>query len=65
MEYARNALEIYQEGNLIWVQDYNLMMVPGFFRMQMPEAAIGYFQHIPFPSNEFYSIFPYRNVGYM
>ena len=41
----------YRPGDLIWVHDYQLMLVPGdAARAQLPDARIGFFLHIPFPS---------------
>ena len=40
----------------IWVHDYQLMLVPGLLRERLPEARIGFFLHIPFPSSEIFRI---------
>jgi trehalose 6-phosphate synthase/phosphatase len=40
------------ENDLIWVHDYQLMLVPGMLRRRLPRARIGFFLHIPFPSSE-------------
>jgi trehalose 6-phosphate synthase/phosphatase len=50
----------YQPGDTIWVHDYQLMLVPGLLRARLPEARIGYFHHIPFPTGEIYSTLPRR-----
>jgi trehalose 6-phosphate synthase/phosphatase len=50
----------YRPGDLIWVQDYQLMLVPELLRERLPEAAIGFFLHIPFPSTEVFRILPQR-----
>ena len=34
----------------IWVHDYQLMLLPQMLREALPDATIGFFQHIPFPS---------------
>ena len=44
----------------VWVQDYQLMLLPGMLRERMPELHIGYFHHIPFPSHELFRILPER-----
>jgi len=43
-----------------WVHDYQLMLLPGMLRERMPEAAIGFFLHIPFPSSEVMRLLPWR-----
>lgn len=57
---AEAVLNISQPGDLIWIHDYHLMLVPGLIRAQRPEAAIGYFLHIPFPSFELFRTLPWR-----
>jgi trehalose-6-phosphate synthase len=36
----------------VWVNDYHLMLVPQMVRQRLPDAVIGFFLHIPFPSSE-------------
>jgi len=43
---------VVRPGDLIWIHDYQLMMLPGMIRERMPDATIGFFLHIPFPSFE-------------
>ncbi|HEV8612024.1 MAG TPA: bifunctional alpha,alpha-trehalose-phosphate synthase (UDP-forming)/trehalose-phosphatase [Gemmatimonadales bacterium] len=50
----------YQEGDLIWVHDYQLMLVPALLRQRLPHARIGFFLHIPFPASEVYRMLPHR-----
>lgn len=44
----------------VWIQDYQLMLLPGMLRNEKPELHIGYFHHIPFPSYELFRILPER-----
>ena len=48
----------YESEDLIWVQDYHLMLVPSMLRAEIPDARIGFFLHIPFPSNDVYELAP-------
>ncbi len=50
----------YQPGDTIWVHDYQLMLVPALLRARLPQARIGYFHHIPFPSSEIFRTLPRR-----
>ncbi|HEY3971963.1 MAG TPA: bifunctional alpha,alpha-trehalose-phosphate synthase (UDP-forming)/trehalose-phosphatase [Candidatus Sulfotelmatobacter sp.] len=50
----------YRPNDLIWVHDYHLMLLPGMLRDKLPEAAIGFFLHIPFPSSEIFPVLPKR-----
>lgn len=47
-------------GDEIWIHDYQLMLVPGFVRKKLPDAKIGFFLHIPFPSFEVFRLAPWR-----
>ncbi|RTQ48618.1 bifunctional alpha,alpha-trehalose-phosphate synthase (UDP-forming)/trehalose-phosphatase [Hymenobacter gummosus] len=44
----------------IWVHDYQLLPLPGMLRERLPEATIGFFLHIPFPSYELFRAVPWR-----
>jgi trehalose 6-phosphate synthase/phosphatase len=50
----------YKPNDLIWVHDYHLMLLPQMLRQELPDAAIGFFLHIPFPSSEIFPILPRR-----
>ena len=54
------ALRLIRPGDRVWVQDYQLMLLPGMLRDVMPDLAIGYFHHIPFPSFELFRVLPER-----
>ena len=56
--FANKVLEIIQPGDVVWVHDYQLMLLPQMLRQQMPGATIGFFLHIPFPSYEIYRLMP-------
>ncbi|TVZ00811.1 trehalose-6-phosphate synthase [Trebonia kvetii] len=45
---------------ITWVHDYHLMMVPQLIRNQRPEAPIGFFLHVPWPSPDIYARLPWR-----
>lgn len=50
----------YRAGDLLWVHDYQLMLLPRLLRESLPNAAIGFFLHIPFPSSEVFRVLPER-----
>jgi trehalose 6-phosphate synthase/phosphatase len=58
--YCDKINAIYKPGDLIWVHDYHLMLLPGMLRKKLPEASIGFFLHIPFPSFELFRLLPNR-----
>lgn len=53
--------EVLQPDDMVWIHDYQLMLLPNLIREMYPEIAIGYFLHIPFPSYEMFRLLPWRN----
>jgi trehalose 6-phosphate synthase len=58
--FAEAAAEAASEGGTVWVQDYQLQLVPQMLRELRPDLTIGYFHHIPFPAYGLYSQLPWR-----
>ncbi len=58
--FADAVAERYEPGDLVWVHDYQLMLVPQMLRDRIPDARIGFFLHIPFPSSEVFRLLPHR-----
>jgi trehalose 6-phosphate synthase/phosphatase len=56
--FADAVQEVYEEGDLIWVQGYHLTLLPQMIQNLFPNdnINIGFFLHIPFPSSELYRI---------
>lgn len=58
--FATAAAEVVAHGGTVWVQDYQLQLVPGVLRALRPDVHIGFFNHIPFPPLEIFSQLPWR-----
>nr|WP_218853187.1 trehalose-6-phosphate synthase [Microbacterium immunditiarum] len=58
--FADAAADVAAEGGTVWVQDYQLQLVPQMIRESRPDLTIGYFHHIPFPAYGLYSQLPWR-----
>lgn len=50
--FADKIVKNWKRGDTIWVHDYHLLLVPGMVRKKIPEAKIGLFLHVAFPSSE-------------
>lgn len=50
--FADKIVKNYRRGDVIWVHDYHLFLVPSMVRKQIPNAKIGFFMHAAFPSSE-------------
>jgi len=58
--FCNEAIKIIEPNDVIWVQDYQLMLLPAMIRNKVFDVCIGYFHHIPFPSYELFRCLPER-----
>jgi len=58
--FADAAAEVAADGAVVWVQDYQLQLVPAMLREKRPDLRIGFFLHIPFPPHEIFMQLPWR-----
>lgn len=58
--FADAAAAVATIGGVVWVQDYQLQLVPKLLRERRPDLTIGFFNHIPFPPYGIYSQLPWR-----
>ena len=59
-KFANVILEHANDGDTIWVHDYQLLLLPELLKHKKPNLTIGFFLHIPFPSYEIFRTFPWR-----
>jgi trehalose 6-phosphate synthase/phosphatase len=59
-KFCAAVLEHAGPDDTIWVHDYQLLLLPELLRRARPEATIGFFLHIPFPSQELIRVLPWR-----
>jgi len=59
--FCQAAIPFIEPGDIVWVQDYQLMLLPQLLRKAFPGISIGYFHHIPFPSYELFRVLPERD----
>jgi trehalose 6-phosphate synthase complex regulatory subunit len=50
--FADKIIKNWKRGDIIWVHDYHLLLVPSMVRKKLPDAKIGFFLHVAFPSSE-------------
>ncbi|WP_288119342.1 MULTISPECIES: trehalose-6-phosphate synthase [unclassified Microbacterium] len=58
--FAAAAASVAAHGAVVWVQDYQLQLVPRLLRALRPDVVIGYFHHIPFPAYGLFAQLPWR-----
>lgn len=50
--FADQIAKEWKPGDSIWINDYHLMLSAAMLRKLLPDAQIGFFLHIAFPSSE-------------
>ncbi len=50
--FADKIVKSYKRGDIIWIHDYHLLLLPKMVREKLPDAQIGFFLHTAFPSSE-------------
>lgn len=60
--FAVRLHELHREGDLVWIQDYHLMLAPGMLRERLPDARVGFFFHIPWPAPEVWQVLPWGRL---
>ena len=58
--FAEATAKAAAQGATVWVQDYQLQLVPKMLRQLRPDLTIGFFLHIPFPPVELFMQMPWR-----
>jgi trehalose 6-phosphate synthase len=58
--FATATAKVAGNGATVWVQDYQLQLVPRMLRGLRPDLRIGFFLHIPFPPVELFMQLPWR-----
>jgi trehalose 6-phosphate synthase/phosphatase len=56
--FAERLVEQLRSDDVVWIHDYQLMLLPAMIRRRYPHIAIGFFLHIPFPSFEMFRMLP-------
>mgnify|MGYP001194310980 CR=1 FL=1 len=59
--YKQAVIKQATPESLIWIHDYHLMLLPELIRKNLPHSSIGFFLHIPFPSQEIFRLLPQRS----
>ena len=58
--FAEASAEVAAQAATVWIQDYQLQLVPAMLRELRPDLRIGFFLHIPFPPVELFMQLPWR-----
>ena len=56
--FSQTVLNTAVGNSSIWVQDYQLMLVPELLKLERPTMHVGFFLHIPFPDAKRFAKLP-------
>lgn len=59
--FAETVLAHSPRGSIIWVHDYQLLLVPGILRARRTQDTVGFFLHIPFPKPDVFLTIPHSH----
>jgi trehalose 6-phosphate synthase/phosphatase len=57
-KFMRTILTIAKTGDIVWVHDYHLMLLPQLIKQRRPFLKVGFFLHIPFPESTIFQKMP-------
>jgi len=53
-KFAEAVVQCFNEGDLVWIHGFHLLILPSFLTRRIPMAKVGIFLHTPFPSSEIF-----------
>ena len=57
-QFCSAIVEIAKPDDIIWINDYHLMLLPRLVKSAMPNIPVAFFLHIPFPTYEIFRLLP-------
>lgn len=58
--FCDEVVSFVEKDDILWIHDYQLLLLPEMIRKNFPDLSIGFFLHIPFPSYEMFRVLPWR-----
>jgi trehalose 6-phosphate synthase/phosphatase len=59
-KFSTEVARVLEKDDVVWIHDYQLLLLPAMLREKFPDITIGFFLHIPFPSFEIFRLLPWR-----
>lgn len=54
LKFAEVVVQYFNEGDLVWIHGFHLLILPSYLTRRIPMAKVGIFLHTPFPSSEIF-----------
>jgi len=61
-KFAEAAMSAAKADDIVWIQDYQLMLVASYLRKHRPKSKLAFFMHIPFPAPDIFEKLPWRGA---
>jgi len=61
LKFFKTVESIIEKNDIVWVHDYQLMLLPEMIKTKYYSTQVGFFLHIPFPSAEIFRLLIWRN----
>ncbi len=58
-KFYEELIKIITQDDIVWIHDYQLMLLPELLKNKFPSIRVGFFLHIPFPSYEIFRQLPW------
>ncbi|CAO3600305.1 unnamed protein product [Absidia cylindrospora] len=59
-KYSDLVIDHHQPGDVVWIHDYHLLLIPGILRAKIPKVCVGLYVHSPWPTSEILRCLPKR-----
>ncbi|NPU99801.1 MAG: bifunctional alpha,alpha-trehalose-phosphate synthase (UDP-forming)/trehalose-phosphatase [Brevinematales bacterium] len=59
-KFADAVIAQIKPDDIVWIHDYQLLLLPAMIREKYPDIPIGFFLHIPFPVYDIFRLLPWR-----
>ncbi len=59
-KFADAVIAQIKPDDIVWIHDYQLLLLPAMIREKLPDIPIGFFLHIPFPVYDIFRLLPWR-----
>jgi trehalose 6-phosphate synthase/phosphatase len=61
-KFSEAILAVVKPGDILWINDYHLLLLPHMLRSALAQHKIGFFLHIPFPEPSIFGRLSFGDV---
>jgi trehalose 6-phosphate synthase/phosphatase len=60
-KFLDKIIDVAKPDDILWINDYHFLLLPGMIRREMRQHKIGFFLHIAFPEPHIFDRVPFRD----